>query len=467
MIQRTNHNIRPFGDYTRAMEIARGRQSNNDARMQSAYIAALEAMVRGESNTHLERTDAMGELFLSKAVTLIPKVGGFADTVQFGADASVNVLRNLEALDRRTLRAYEDLLILLLIYQNTNDQNLRNAVIYVTHNAEGLAEGFEVVQAALQGLGSATLNIVTGGIYGIFSTVTSFNRINSDAADRIVAHEGIRQALWGAYGQIINSGRHNNQYTESDLLLANNLWLLLNYFTREQNLWATSLHGTLRDARLQEEAAQLGFIGFSPMWYPYNFSSQLPNRSQEVADGLARVEGVNAWDVHDAPSSWAAGHVQWAVFTGILPQNLRYNYRQPITRGEFAALAVSLYEGLRGEIGGRTTFADTDDANVQKAAYIGVVSGVGNNMFAPNNRLSREQAAVMLSRLATAIGRPLPNHAPNFPVDGHLISPWAHDAVGQVQAAGIMSGIGDDTFGFDADFTREQSIVTMAHLWHR
>ena len=166
----------------------------------------------------------------------------------------------------------------------------------------------------------------------------------------------------------------------------------------------------------------------------------------------------------ERPSDWAVEQVNAAIAAGLVPQNLQSNYTAATTRAEFAALAVRLYENQRGEIRGRVTFADTNDVNVQKAAYIGVVLGVGNNRFAPNETLTREQAAVMLARLANAIGRPLPNTAPTF-VDNHLIADWAFSAAGQVQAVGIMGGVGNNRFAPLDTYTREQSIVTIMRLF--
>jgi hypothetical protein len=62
------------------------------------------------------------------------------------------------------------------------------------------------------------------------------------------------------------------------------------------------------------------------------------------------------------------------------------------------------------------------------------------------------------------MGKPLPVHAPTFD-DNADISPWAFDAVGQMQAAGIMGGVGDNRFAPQGDYTREQSIITMLRLF--
>ena len=163
-------------------------------------------------------------------------------------------------------------------------------------------------------------------------------------------------------------------------------------------------------------------------------------------------------------STWAHEGIIQAIALGLVPFNLQASYNQAITRAEFAALVVTLYENQRGTITGRSTFGDTNDVNVQKAAYIGVVAGVGNNRFAPNDTLTREQAAVMLARLADAIDSPLPQQVATF-ADNTQISDWARDGVGRVQAVGIMGGVGDNMFAPRGSYTREQSIITILRLF--
>ena len=123
-----------------------------------------------------------------------------------------------------------------------------------------------------------------------------------------------------------------------------------------------------------------------------------------------------------------------------------------------------MYESVKGEITGRKTFVDTDDVNVQKAAFIEVVAGVGNDRFAPNDTLTREQAAVMLSRLANALDKLLQRNEIIF-YDNNRISDWAIDSVRQVATCGIMSGVSrrwvkvENLYEFSpkTQYTREQS----------
>ena len=95
---------------------------------------------------------------------------------------------------------------------------------------------------------------------------------------------------------------------------------------------------------------------------------------------------------------------------------------------------------------------------------LGVVTGVGYGNFDPNGTLTRQQAAVILVRLASVIGQPLSSVAPTF-ADNANISSWAIEAIGQMQSTGIMDGVGNNNFDPSGQFTREQSIITMLRMF--
>ena len=164
------------------------------------------------------------------------------------------------------------------------------------------------------------------------------------------------------------------------------------------------------------------------------------------------------------PASWAKSSVTQAIEAGIVPASLQYAYNMPATRAEFCALATRLYEAKRGYISGRKTFSDTTDVNVEKMAALGVVNGVAEGKFDPNGKLTREQAATMLSRLSEAMNHPLEAAQPSFKSDGKKISSWAKDAVGQMQKSGIMGGVSKEKFDPKGSYTREQSILTVLRL---
>ncbi|MCL2099733.1 MAG: hypothetical protein FWH24_04775, partial [Oscillospiraceae bacterium] len=168
----------------------------------------------------------------------------------------------------------------------------------------------------------------------------------------------------------------------------------------------------------------------------------------------------------NTPSSWAAAQVNAAIAAGIVPSNLQRRYNAPATRAEVSALAVALYEKLRGTITERVTFNDSTDVNVQKAAAIRVMSAPRAGYFMPNDNITREDSATALVRLAAAVGKPLPSAAPNFP-DNSRIGAWAVDAVGQVAAVRFMTEVPGGNFNPKANFTIEECIIAMLRLYNR
>ena len=214
--------------------------------------------------------------------------------------------------------------------------------------------------------------------------------------------------------------------------------------------WGSNISGQLGNG-------EDGFYGD----YVFRFSAFPIQVLEQLETGA-----VPAQTAGSKPAAWAQPAVDKAIASGFLPVSLRTRYSQTITRAEFCALAVQFYEVYTGqEITGRTAFTDTKDVNVEKAASLGIVSGVDEGVFSPNAPLNREQAALILSNLARITGSPLPQSAPAF-ADNGAISGWAQPAAGQVQAAGVMNGVGGNAFAPQETYTREQSAVTIMNLYH-
>jgi len=63
------------------------------------------------------------------------------------------------------------------------------------------------------------------------------------------------------------------------------------------------------------------------------------------------------------------------------------------------------------------------------------------------------------------MGKPLTAGTATFADTGSLSS-WAVEPVGQMQATGVMTGVGENTFAPKSDYTREQSIITILRLYN-
>ena len=192
----------------------------------------------------------------------------------------------------------------------------------------------------------------------------------------------------------------------------------------------------------------------------------LKDRSGKAVDFTYQVDFFSQPDNASKPSDWAAASVQEVIQLGVVPFELQTGYTQTATRQEICALVVRFYETVTGSpVQGRVSFSDTKDEDVEKAAYLGIVNGVGDGSFHPNDPLTREQAAVMLTRLAQSMSKHLPAAEANF-TDRAEISPWALEATGAIQGCGVMNGVGGGRFAPSLSYSREQCITTLMRLYH-
>ena len=192
----------------------------------------------------------------------------------------------------------------------------------------------------------------------------------------------------------------------------------------------------------------------------------LKDRSGKAVDFTYQVDFFSQPDNASKPSDWAAASVQEAIQLGVVPFELQTGYTQTATRQEICALVVRFYETVTGSpVQGRVSFSDTKDEDGEKAASLGIVNGVGDGSFHPNDPLTREQAAVMLTRLAQSMSKHLPAAEANF-TDRAEISPWALEATGAIQGCGVMNGVGGGRFAPSLSYSREQCITTLMRLYH-
>ena len=163
--------------------------------------------------------------------------------------------------------------------------------------------------------------------------------------------------------------------------------------------------------------------------------------------------------------SWAEEELKEAASMGLIPDCLNgADLTKPVTRAEFAAVSVKLYEslsGLKAEPVADNPFTDTKDPEVLKAYNVGVTNGTSATTFEPDTLISREQAATMLTRVWKKLNlsdwtlETDGSYASEFKTkftmpplfaDDADIAGWAKDSVYFMAANGIVNGVGDNIF---------------------
>lgn len=130
-----------------------------------------------------------------------------------------------------------------------------------------------------------------------------------------------------------------------------------------------------------------------------------------------------------------------------------------ITRAEFMAL-VNRSFGLTDMA--EVTVKDVDSTRweyeqVAIAKHAGYISGYSDGTMRTGNKVTRQEAAVMLAKLLkldTSAGADLSKFA-----DAARIPAWSKPSIGAVVAKGIYGGYNNGTIGFDKALTRAETIV--------
>ena len=143
----------------------------------------------------------------------------------------------------------------------------------------------------------------------------------------------------------------------------------------------------------------------------------------------------------------------------------KYSPVAPMTRG---SLATVLHRLSQGKTDYETTFKDVAEGKyytegVAWAAKAKVVTGYSEDVFAPDDVITREQLAVMLCRYAKLIGMDTKADANRLHVfaDGEDTGDWAVDGVAWCVAKGILKGKGQNNLDPTANVTRAEVAVML------
>ena len=189
--------------------------------------------------------------------------------------------------------------------------------------------------------------------------------------------------------------------------------------------------------------------------------------------------------MYNAVSDYSAYHdeIVSAMNAGLVPVSIRNNYSAAITRADFCKLisqfiesssgkSISEYMKDKGIDANSGSFRDTSDSNVLAASALGIVTGYDDGTFKPTKTITRREAAAMLKRLANVTGCKESTFRTAFK-DISDQPEWAKTGINFVTACAdpstgnkVMNGTGSSIFSPNANYTREQSIMTMIRLYN-
>lgn len=159
--------------------------------------------------------------------------------------------------------------------------------------------------------------------------------------------------------------------------------------------------------------------------------------------------GYNKVTFSDVPASaWYYKAVTFAAARGITAGtgNDRFSPDEKLTRGQFIVMLMKAC-GIAPDSDHGDNFADAGNTwytgYLAAAKRLGITSGVGNNMFAPDKEITRQEMFTLLYRTLKLLGR-LPKGTTNRTLasftDANDIATWAAEAMAYLVEAGIVSG---------------------------
>lgn len=183
------------------------------------------------------------------------------------------------------------------------------------------------------------------------------------------------------------------------------------------------------------------------------------NKTIETIENKTNIAETGKFN--DISGHWAEEYINKVAKAGLLMgvSDDKFAPETAVTRGMFVTVLGRLAGVIKAN--GTNHFNDV----VEDAYYTpfviwangeGIVSGISNDLFAPNANITREQMAVILNKFATSQGIELKKiNRANF-TDSDAISDWAKDSVDALSQAGIINGRTNGSFDPKGTATRAE-----------
>ena len=181
--------------------------------------------------------------------------------------------------------------------------------------------------------------------------------------------------------------------------------------------------------------------------------------------GTCNVTVKNPIAINDINKHWAESTITDFISNGYINgyQDNTFRPNNSITRAEFIKI-FNKYFGLNKKSG--KTFKDTSTHwakdEIDIAVTYGVINGYPDNTFKPNEPITREQAAKIISNYKKIEDDNYDKL--NKYKDATNVSTWAKNSVEGVLEQGYMNGYSDNTFRPKNNITRAEAVVTLSRI---
>ena len=207
-----------------------------------------------------------------------------------------------------------------------------------------------------------------------------------------------------------------------------------------------------------------------------NFTKSVTRTFYVGAQGTVTGSDAMSMDLSTA-SAWATGNILTADSLGLITDRTDSNFSTPITRLQFAELAVNLIEKATGSTlpTGSQSFQDTSDPVALKAVEAGIASGTGDGNFSPNASITRQEICVMLNQVIRCVDEAkgsttLTNTDTTLNsqfTDAGQVDSWAADSMALLNNNGLMSGTSATTLSPKNNTSIQEAITLILALYNK
>jgi hypothetical protein len=203
---------------------------------------------------------------------------------------------------------------------------------------------------------------------------------------------------------------------------------------------------------------------------------QKPDKPDNKGDDM--VNSGQGKHFADVDRHWAKADIDYLVQKGIVTgmTDTEFKPEEKITRAQFAKLLIgALYKEIdKGEV---LPFQDVAPGAwfhdyVATAVKADLMTGYSDSIFAPNENITREQMAVIVSRVLYMKSKGSESKDSGEEVinkfrDKTDIAPWAQKEIALAVSCGIVNGVSADTFVPKKSATRAEAAVMILRLYHK
>lgn len=197
--------------------------------------------------------------------------------------------------------------------------------------------------------------------------------------------------------------------------------------------------------------------------------------SDEEMDEMRLYGGLRHW-------SWAPAFNDTKLIDWLFDQSKSVPYITGFTDGSFkpnaevtrAQIAAMLAKGLNLKpIDMASDFSDVTTSwaqpQIMQVVKYGVMKGISKTEFAPEQKVTRAQMAVIVSHLLNTQGASSAVGAESSSITFSDVLPthWANTAIQAAEQAKIMQGYGNGTFKPNAAITRAEAVKVLNLVFHR